>query len=160
MYTLIKSILFLFPAEKAHYMAMNSFKVLCGISILNSIIRQLFYYENEKLKINRLGLEFKNPVGIAAGFDKDARYIRELDILGFGFVEVGTVTPMPQDGNPQPRLFRLKKDNALINRMGFNNGGVDQMVERLRKIKDKKIIIGGNIGKNKVTPLELSLIHI
>ena len=113
-----------------------------------------FYYEKENLKVSALGLEFKNPIGIAAGFDKDAKYIRELDILGFGYIEVGTVTPLPQDGNPKPRLFRLKKDNALINRMGFNNGGIANMVNRLQKYKRKDLIIGGNIGKNKMTPLQ------
>ena len=118
------------------------------------MIRMAFYYEKQNLKVSTLGLEFKNPIGIAAGFDKDAKYIRELDILGFGYIEVGTVTPLPQDGNPKPRLFRLKKDNALINRMGFNNGGIDNMVERLQKCKRKDLIIGGNIGKNKMTPLE------
>ena len=154
MYSIIKWFLFLFPAERAHYIAMNSFKFLCSIPMLKGLVRGFFKYEHEKLKVRRIGLEFNNPVGIAAGFDKDARFIRELDILGFGFVEVGTVTPLPQEGNPMPRLFRLKNDKALINRMGFNNGGVDQMVKRLKKLDKKNIIVGGNIGKNKITPLE------
>ena len=154
MYRILRSFLFLFPAERAHYIAMNCFKALCSIPGLSQLIRMAFYYEKQDLKVSTLGLEFKNPIGIAAGFDKDAKYIRELDILGFGFIEVGTVTPLPQDGNPKPRLFRLKKDNALINRMGFNNGGIDNMVERLQKCKRKDLIIGGNIGKNKMTPLE------
>jgi len=154
MYALVRSILFLLPAERAHYTAMNIFRFLCSIPILSQLIRVIFHYEKRELEVNRIGLNFKNPVGIAAGFDKDARYIRELDIIGFGFVEVGTVTPLPQAGNPQPRLFRLKKDQALINRMGFNNQGLEAMVARLKKLKNRDIIIGGNIGKNKVTPLE------
>lgn len=154
MYSLIKSILFTLPAERAHYTAMNSFKLICSIPIIGSLIRFTFKYEHPTLKRTSFGIDFRNGVGIAAGFDKDARYIRELDIIGFGYVEVGTVTPLPQVGNPKPRLFRLKKDKALINRMGFNNGGVDAMVARLQKIKNKDIVIGGNIGKNKITPLE------
>ncbi len=106
-----------------------------------------------KLEREFFGLRFKNPVGMAAGFDKNAMYYNQLADLGFGFVEVGTVTPVPQDGNPQPRLFRLPADQGLINRMGFNNGGVEEMVERLKK-RNTDIIIGGNIGKNKVTPNE------
>jgi dihydroorotate dehydrogenase len=98
-------------------------------------------------------LTFKNPVGLAAGFDKDAKLFNELASCGFGFIEVGTVTPKPQEGNEKPRLFRLPEDNGLINRMGFNNGGVEEMVERLRKRKTN-VIIGGNIGKNKITPNE------
>jgi dihydroorotate dehydrogenase len=101
-----------------------------------------------------MGLNFPNRVGLAAGFDKNAKHIESLSTLGFGFIEVGTVTPKPQDGNPQPRLFRLPKDAALINRMGFNNGGIDEMVARLKALKKQKIIIGGNIGKNKITPNE------
>jgi dihydroorotate dehydrogenase len=97
-----------------------------------------------------LGLDFKNPVGLAAGFDKNALWIDELDCLGFGFIEIGTVTPKPQDGNPKPRLFRLKKDEALINRMGFNNAGIKEVVKNLKK-RNSKIIVGGNIGKNKLT---------
>ncbi|MEM9992248.1 MAG: quinone-dependent dihydroorotate dehydrogenase, partial [Bacteroidota bacterium] len=101
-----------------------------------------------------LGLKFKNPVGLAAGFDKDGKAFRDMAALGFGFVEVGTVTPLPQAGNAQPRLFRLPQDEALINRMGFNNAGMDAMVEQLKKGKPEGLIVGGNIGKNKVTPNE------
>lgn len=101
-----------------------------------------------------MGLKFKNPIGLAAGFDKDGKAYEELASFGFGFIEVGTVTPRPQPGNPQPRLFRLPADKALINRMGFNNKGVDALVERLRKRKPGDLIIGGNIGKNKDTPNE------
>ena len=103
-----------------------------------------------------MGLQFKNPIGLAAGFDKDARYVNELSNLGFGFIEIGTVTPKPQPGNPKPRLFRLKADKALLNRMGFNNGGALEAAKRLKKIRTD-IIIGGNIGKNKVTPNELAV---
>ncbi|GAB2624752.1 quinone-dependent dihydroorotate dehydrogenase [Belliella aquatica] len=99
------------------------------------------------------GLKFKNPVGLAAGFDKDAKLIDEMSMLGFGFIEIGTLTPKPQEGNPQPRLFRLPQDEALINRMGFNNGGVEEAVKRLKSRKSD-VIIGGNIGKNKLTPNE------
>jgi dihydroorotate dehydrogenase len=109
--------------------------------------------EDKRLEREVFGLKFKNPVGLAAGFDKDAKLIDEMAMLGFGFIEIGTLTPKPQEGNPQPRLFRLPEDEALINRMGFNNGGVLDAVERLKKRKSD-VIIGGNIGKNKVTPNE------
>ncbi|NRS90998.1 dihydroorotate dehydrogenase [Chryseobacterium sp. 16F] len=108
--------------------------------------------QDKRLEREVFGLKFKNPVGLAAGFDKDAKMFQELSNLGFGFIEIGTLTPKPQDGNPKKRLFRLKEDAAIINRMGFNNGGVDAAVERLRK--NKNVLIGGNIGKNKVTPNE------
>lgn len=149
---LLKPILFLFPAEKAHQLAMNSFKILLSIPLIGSFIRRLLRYEHAGLSHQTMGLSFPNPVGLAAGFDKNGEYIEVLDALGFGFIEVGTVTPLPQDGNPKPRLFRLPKDEALINRMGFNNGGVIELTKRLKKIKKRKIIIGANIGKNKVTP--------
>ena len=105
-----------------------------------------------RLKREVFGLTFENPVGLAAGFDKDGKYFRAMSSMGFGFLELGTVTPKPQDGNPQPRLFRLPQDEAIINRMGFNNEGVHALVERLKQGKPKNVIIGGNIGKNKVTP--------
>ena len=117
------------------------------------IFKKMFVYENPKLEQNLFGLTFKNPVGLAAGFDKDAELIEPLSHLGFGFIEIGTLTPKPQDGNPEPRLFRLPKDKALINRMGFNNKGVKTAVERLRNRKSE-VLIGGNIGKNKITPNE------
>jgi dihydroorotate dehydrogenase len=117
------------------------------------MINSFFKYENKVLERKVFGLKFKNPVGLAAGFDKDAKLIDEMSMLGFGFIEIGTLTPRPQEGNPLPRLFRLPKDKALINRMGFNNGGVDEAIFRLKKRKST-IIIGGNIGKNKVTPNE------
>lgn len=118
----------------------------------------MFCDTSPALKKNILGLEFPNPVGLAAGFDKDGKHIEGLACLGFGFIEVGTVTPLAQAGNPKPRLFRLPDDRALINRMGFNNDGLDVLVERLRKLQEKGrpqgVIIGGNIGKNKNTPNE------
>lgn len=153
MYSIVKSILFLLPAEKAHYFALDSLKLAFKIPGVKKITQNIFCIEDEKLQKNLFGLTFKNPVGLAAGFDKNAKYIDELEALGFGFIEIGTVTPLPQDGNPKPRLFRLKKDEAIINRLGFNNDGADAIVERLKKRKSK-LIIGGNIGKNKVTPNE------
>jgi dihydroorotate dehydrogenase len=119
------------------------------------LMRQLFTFEHPNLRRELFGLSFKNPVGLAAGFDKDAKYIDELDCLGFGFIEIGTLTPKGQPGNEQPRLFRLPTDEALINRMGFNNQGVEIALEKLKN-RNKSIIVGGNIGKNKVTPNELA----
>lgn len=124
------------------------------------ILRNLLKAEKDvpKLETKLLGLTFTNPIGLAAGFDKDAKCFEAMGELGFGFVEIGTVTPKPQSGNPKPRLFRLKKDQALINRMGFNNGGASQIVERLKKRKKgEQLIIGGNIGKNKWTPNEKAI---
>lgn len=110
--------------------------------------------KDDRLKREVFGLTFQNPVGLAAGFDKDGKSYHAMSSMGFGFVELGTVTPQPQSGNPQPRLFRLQKDEGIINRMGFNNEGVHALVERLKQGKPKNVIIGGNIGKNKVTPNE------
>lgn len=116
------------------------------------MLRSLFVIEDKRLEREVFGLKFKNPVGLAAGFDKDAKLYKELSNLGFGFIEIGTVTPKPQPGNPQKRMFRLKEDEALINRMGFNNKGAWEAAKRLRK--NKNVLIGGNIGKNKTTPNE------
>lgn len=138
------------PPEKAHYFAMDSLKFILKIPLLNLF----FKARANDNPITIAGLTFPNKVGIAAGFDKNAMYVNELEALGFGFVEIGTVTPIPQDGNPQPRLFRLPEDNALINRMGFNNHGATVVAERLSKLKKGNIILGGNLGKNKVTPNE------
>jgi dihydroorotate dehydrogenase len=161
MYNLLRSILFWFDAEKVHYFSMGIFRFLCGIGFLRKMIHQTFTIENEGLKRNIFGLEFTNPVGLGAGFDKNAIYLRELSAMGFGFVEIGTVTPRPQAGNEKPRLFRLPADKALINRMGFNNDGVKGITERLRDWRSSnppgtngRMIIGGNIGKNKDTPNE------
>ena len=115
--------------------------------------KKMFSLENDRLKREVFGLTFDNPVGLAAGFDKDAKLYNELAAFGFGFIEIGTITPKGQSGNQKPRLFRLPHDEALINRMGFNNGGVEEAVERLKK-RNTQIIIGGNIGKNKVTTNE------
>lgn len=116
----------------------------------------MYVYESKKIEREVFGIKFKNPVGLAAGFDKNGEYVEAFSGLGFGFIEVGTVTPLPQPGNEKPRMFRLPEDEALINRMGFNNKGVEVMAERLRRLKIKapEIVIGGNIGKNKVTPNE------
>ena len=119
---------------------------------MSSLFKSLYLVEDKKLERQLFGLTFKNPVGLAAGFDKDAKLYNELSNFGFGFIEIGTLTPKPQEGNPKKRLFRLKEDEAIINRMGFNNGGVVEAVERLKS--NKGVLIGGNIGKNKVTPNE------
>lgn len=124
------------------------------IGVVRYILRKRYTVtEDVRLSRNVLGLTFKNPVGLAAGFDKDARFTDDLEMLGFGFIEIGTVTPVAQPGNPRPRLFRLPEDKALINRMGFNNHGVDAAAQRLKE-RHGKLIIGGNIGKNKMTPNE------
>nr|MCH9660927.1 quinone-dependent dihydroorotate dehydrogenase [Bacteroidota bacterium] len=124
----------------------------CHTIGIGGLFRSAYKLTDPKLERKLFGLTFPNPVGLAAGFDKDAKLFKELHNFGFGFIEIGTVTPKPQDGNPKKRLFRLKSDSAIINRMGFNNGGVEAAVVRLRKNKD--VLIGGNIGKNKVTPNE------
>lgn len=151
-----RPILFLIDAEKVHHLVFRWLRILSGIPGVKSILRKSFIYEHPQLKKNLLGLTFENPVGLAAGFDKDARLIDELSTLGFGFIEIGTLTPQPQAGNDKPRLFRLPKDRALINRMGFNNGGATAAVDYLRKRKSR-VIVGGNIGKNKATPNENAL---
>ncbi len=149
----IRPFLFLFNPETAHHFTLGLLKLVLKFPFAKSLFRFLYCVQDDKLKRNLFGLEFPNPVGLAAGFDKNALYIDELACLGFGFIEIGTVTPLPQPGNDKPRLFRLPADNALINRMGFNNDGVEIIVERLKKRKSN-IIVGGNIGKNKVTPNE------
>jgi dihydroorotate dehydrogenase len=139
---------------------MNCLKALCSIGLIKKIMTAVFAAKGNNLAITVFHLNFKNPVGLGAGFDKNARYLRELETLGFGSVEIGTVTPLPQSGNDKPRLFRLPKDNALINRMGFNNDGVQVIAERLNKWRSgtdgqkSDVIIGGNIGKNKITANE------
>lgn len=149
----IKPIFFLLPAERAHYTAMSLLRFTYRIPGMKALLGSMFRPKNTALKRSLFGLEFDNPVGLAAGFDKDARWVDELSALGFGFIEIGTLTPKAQPGNDKPRLFRLPKDEALINRMGFNNGGAQAAAERLVKRKTR-IIIGGNIGKNKITPNE------
>lgn len=153
MYGLIKKILFLFPPEKAHYVAMGGLNIIRSLPGGKSILKKYFCFEYSNLKKEVFGITFPNPVGLAAGFDKDAKWIDSLECLGFGFLEIGTVTPLPQPGNEKPRLFRLPKDQALINRMGFNNEGAEAAAQRIKK-SHAQIIIGGNIGKNKITPNE------
>lgn len=185
MYQFLRNILFLFPPEWTHYFSMNCLKLLCSIGFRKLITASYKPQAKNDLKFEILNLKFSNPIGLGAGFDKNAKYLRELEALGFGFVEIGTVTPLPQKGNPKPRLFRLPKDRALINRMGFNNDGVSIIAGRLKKWRnsrgsgiafdkpsategvgsqiihdsrltahDPRLIIGGNIGKNKTTPNE------
>lgn len=127
-------------------------KLACKIPLVSSLLKAIFVVNDKRLERKLFGLTFQNPVGLAAGFDKDAKLYNELSYMGFGFIEIGTLTPKGQAGNPKKRLFRLKADQAIINRMGFNNGGVHEAVERLKK--NKGVLIGGNIGKNKVTPNE------
>lgn len=183
MYKIVRAILFLFPPEPVHYFSMNCLKFLCNIGF-SGLIRNSFTPRSKKtLPLKLLNLDFKNPVGLGAGFDKNAKWLRELECLGFGFVEIGTVTPLPQAGNDKPRLFRLPKDKGLINRMGFNNDGVQTIAIRLKKWRERlqpeldnvnaiierqkthitddnlttseaRLIVGGNIGKNKNTPNE------
>ena len=171
MYKIVRSIFFLFDAEQVHYFAMNGLKLLCSIGLVRDVLTAFFKPKKLQTEFEFWNLKFSNPVGLAAGFDKNAKYLRELEVLGFGFVEIGTVTPKPQAGNELPRLFRLPKDKAIINRMGFNNDGVKLVVERLQKWREAQetkekskgknqksknyaFIIGGNIGKNKITPNE------
>ena len=158
MYALLKPFLFLFSPEKAHRITVFLLDTAVAVPPVRWLLRRLFCLERPALKKQLMGLDFPNPVGLAAGFDKDGKHIEGLSCLGFGFIEVGTVTPVAQDGNPQPRLFRLPADRALINRMGFNNGGLDALVGRLKALRQNKnplsVLIGGNIGKNKNTPNE------
>lgn len=157
MYSILRNILFKYDAEKVHYFSMNMLRIFCSFSLIRWILKKK-YSVGKNFSKEVFGITFPNPVGLAAGFDKNAKYLYELEILGFGFVEIGTLTPLPQPGNPKPRLFRLPKDKALINRMGFNNEGVKAAAERIDKFrfknKNSKLIIGGNIGKNKITSNE------
>lgn len=142
----IRPLLFLFPAEKAHHLATRILK----FPLVSWLMATIYGYENKKLERHYFGLKFKNPIGLAAGFDKNAEFIDAFANIGFSFIEIGTLTPKAQSGNKRPRLFRLKKDEAIINRMGFNNEGVEKAILRLRRRKSD-VIIGGNIGKNKST---------
>jgi dihydroorotate dehydrogenase len=154
MYILFRSFLFLFDAEKVHYFVTDSLKFFLKVPFVKFLFRKSYVVENPSLKRKVFGLEFQNPVGLAAGFDKNAAYFNDLQHCGFGFIEIGTLTPRPQAGNEKPRLFRIKEDEAILNRMGFNNDGVDAAVERLKNRHHPNLIIGGNIGKNKDTPNE------
>ncbi len=147
----LRPFLFKFDPEKVHHFTFSLVRFLSALGF-GPIFRSIYKIKDRRLERKLFGLTFPNPVGLAAGFDKDARLYKELSNFGFGFIEIGTVTPRPQSGNPKKRLFRLKKDKAIINRMGFNNGGVDEAVLRLKSNKD--VLIGGNIGKNKTTPNE------
>jgi len=153
MYKALRSLLFLQAPEAIHYRAMNALQKAYKLPPLRALLKQYYRIHDKRLERTLWGITFPNPVGLGAGFDKDARWVDELSCLGFGFVEIGTVTPRPQPGNPAPRLFRLPADSALINRMGFNNGGAEPAAVRLKHRKER-IIIGGNIGKNKDTPNE------
>lgn len=147
--TLVRPLLFLLDAERVHYLSFNFIKFFSAIGF-GGIFRLLYSKTDKRLEREVFGLKFKNPVGLAAGFDKNAILYNELSNFGFGFIEIGTLTPKPQQGNPKKRLFRLKADEAIINRMGFNNKGVFEAVEKLKK--KHNVLIGGNIGKNKLTP--------
>jgi dihydroorotate dehydrogenase len=149
-----KPLLFKLDAERAHHFTFDNLKWAAGLPGAKSVLRGLYNYQHPSLAREVFGLKFPNPVGLAAGLDKNAVLTDELATMGFGFVEIGTVTPRPQPGNPQPRLFRLPQDEALINRMGFNNDGATVVAERLHQRKNRQLIIGGNIGKNKDTPNE------
>ena len=156
MYKLLRNILFIIPPERVHYLVMGILSLKYRFALSRMAFKNLFTIKHPSLEKELWGIRFPNPVGLAAGFDKDARWTDELSTLGFGFVEIGTLTPRPQPGNDKPRLFRLPADEALINRMGFNNQGSADAAERLKERKER-IIIGGNIGKNKLTPNENAL---
>jgi len=155
-HSLLRPLLFQMDAENAHHFAFRSLRAGLKIPGAKGLTKSVFKADNEGLEVEAFGLKFPNPIGLAAGFDKDAKLVDELACLGFGFIEIGTVTPRPQAGNPLPRLFRLPADRGLINRMGFNNGGAYEAAARLKKRKSQ-VIIGGNIGKNKDTPNENAL---
>jgi dihydroorotate dehydrogenase len=152
--SIVKPLLFQLDAERAHHFTFNNLKRACRVPGTGALLRGLYNYQHPSLRREVFGLTFANPVGLAAGFDKNAVLTDELASLGFGFVEIGTVTPRPQPGNPQPRLFRLPQDGALINRMGFNNDGAAVVAARLGRRTNRQLLIGGNIGKNKDTPNE------
>jgi dihydroorotate dehydrogenase len=155
MYSRLKPILFLFSPERAHHLTMRLFRLALHFPFGKLLFQQWFQIKDERLQQRVMGLSFSNPVGLAAGFDKDGKYYQDMSHLGFGFIEIGTVTPKGQEGNPTPRLFRLPKDEALINRMGFNNDGADTLATRLaQQGKPSNCILGINIGKNKLTPNE------
>lgn len=147
---IIRPFLFLFDPEKVHYFTFSLIGFLSKIPFVPNIFRSLYQVNDVRLERKLFGLTFKNPVGLAAGFDKNAVLFNEFANFGFGFIEIGTVTPKPQDGNPKKRLFRLINDHGIINRMGFNNKGLKSVIEQLKKNKNK-VIIGGNIGKNTQT---------
>ncbi|PWU23432.1 dihydroorotate dehydrogenase (quinone) [Candidatus Cerribacteria bacterium 'Amazon FNV 2010 28 9'] len=161
MYKFFRNFLFLFPPEAVHHITMNLLLTICRFGLARRILNSLFTVSDPGLVREIFGITFKNPVGLGAGFDKNAKYLIALECLGFGHVEIGTVTPKAQPGNEKPRLFRLRKDQALVNRMGFNNEGADQIAKRLGHWRERQrkyftqglpMLVGGNIGKNKSTP--------
>ncbi len=152
--SLIRPLLFLFDAERVHYLSFRIIRIITNLGA-GPLIRKIFCVEDKRLERKICGLTFKNPVGLGAGFDKDAKLFNELSNFGFGFIEIGTLTPKAQKGNPKKRLFRLKADKAIINRMGFNNEGVFEAAEMLKK--NRNVLLGGNIGKNKTTPNKLAI---
>ncbi|WP_395626549.1 quinone-dependent dihydroorotate dehydrogenase [Daejeonella sp.] len=154
MYELIKPLFFKFDPEIIHHLVTGGLRRVNQVWGVKSLLKNLYQFEDKRLEREVMGLKFKNPLGLAAGFDKNATLIEDFAELGFGFIEIGTVTPLPQPGNEKPRMFRLPEDQGLINRMGFNNQGVDVVAARLKQVNRKGLIIGGNIGKNKITPNE------
>jgi dihydroorotate dehydrogenase len=152
MYWLLKIFLFRMDPERAHYFTMWCFMALLKIPGIKWLLSSIYRPSRLVRSKTVAGLTFTNPVGLAAGFDKNARFLKAMAVLGFSHIEVGTVTPRPQPGNPKPRLFRLIKSKGLINRMGFNNDGVEAMAKRLKKKRPQGLIVGANIGKNKDTP--------
>ena len=152
---IILPILFLIDPEKVHNIIFSSIKILFKFPFVKFLVSKFYIIDDSRLEKSLFGIKFKNPVGLAAGFDKNAQLYEELTSFGFGFIEIGTVTPKPQSGNPKKRLFRLVEDSAIINRMGFNNVGVEEVIENLKK--NKSTLIGGNIGKNKITPNSLAI---
>lgn len=153
---IIRPLLFKCDPEEVHYFTFSLIQKLSKVPGMRFLFKKIYEVADPRLEREVFGLKFKNPVGLAAGFDKDAKMYKELSNFGFGFIEIGTLTPKGQEGNPKKRLFRLKEDQAIINRMGFNNGGVLEAVERLKK--NNGVLIGGNIGKNKITPNEEAVI--
>ena len=158
MYSLIKPVLFSMSPEKAHHVSFDAFRGLCKLPLFEEISQAMFDISTPDDVVELFGLRFKNRIGLAAGFDKDALIFDEFANLGFGHIEIGTVTPRAQPGNDKPRLYRLTQDQALLNRMGFNNAGVKAAVEKLRARRRNDVVIGGNIGKNKVTPNEEAIL--
>lgn len=155
MYKHIKQILFQLQPEEAHHFVTRNLKNYAAFPGVGKLLNKFYQFNHPDLEREVFGIKFKNPIGLAAGFDKNAEYIEELNHFGFGFIEIGTVTPKPQPGNDTPRMFRLLEDEAIINRMGFNNKGVDFAIEQIKKLPHReRYIIGGNIGKNKLTPNE------
>lgn len=150
---LVRPLLFSFDPEWVHYFTLNALRLLNKIPFSSWLFRKIYSYQNSSLEKELFGIKFKNPVGLAAGFDKNGKYIKEMSNLGFGFIEIGTITPKPQPGNPKKRLFRVQNDLAIINRLGINNDGNILCAERLKK-NNSDVVIGGNIGKNTTTSNE------